>query len=247
MLVSDVITAAYREADLIPVGSAPTGVEQTEALGILNRNWRYVLGFELGESVKDWPIPQPSGQVTTADDNFYPGSLATSWINPPQNVNLLVQSTEATLTILFTQNPSPGARMAVRDTGSSAGALLVLNGNSKLIEGQPVSPAALVSSYSGKEWFYRDDLGDWALVADMTLTGQTPLPSGFDDFFILMLARRLSARNSQQQAQLLDEYYTRLLVRLQARYTQVTGVGIANPLVSQTQQAYAQTTYWDWP
>lgn len=243
MLVSDAITAAYREADLIPVGTVPTSAEQTEALGVLNRGWRQVVGFELGEPLRDWYIPGPPNSVDPSVQQTRVATLANQWDAPPANVALLIRATTNT-TVRLPPDPPPGARFKTIDNATVGVFTVTLDANGRKIDGLSTYVAPSVQAIDTLSWFYRADLGSWQREVDMVLTGQTPLPTEHDDFFVFMLARRLSARNTQQQLPLIDEQYTKCLMRVKAQYTQNTPTGVADPRTSQSTQAYANTLYW---
>src|SRR5579864_8645241 len=133
-LASAIIQSAYREGNLIPVGTSPTTAESTEALERLNRYVQGVYGDMLGENMMDWDAPAPQrtapvasnypqapyptdtlfgfGNPLSADPN---GNI---WPFPPANSRIVFGG--VTPTVYFPEAPLDGARMAIVQ-GSGAG------------------------------------------------------------------------------------------------------------------------------
>lgn len=189
------IQQAYREGNIIPVGATPSTPELTEALPRLNRYIRGVFGFEMGELMADWVHPQPQRTGNHANFPQAPfsndlGSGVTPY--PPKN-SRIVWGGIADSTLYFPEAPDNGSRMGlVIGTKADTTKVLTLSGNGRMIEGaavqaQPTPPIV-------KEWLYRADLGDWKLVADMTIDQECPFPIEHDDLWICLLAIRLASR-----------------------------------------------------
>lgn len=245
------ITAAYREGNIIPRGKEPTAAEKTEALTRLNAFLRAVIGQELGSRLHDWPVP--SGQRATSDFHTtthapFPASVegvaqpspgtaidTGQWPYPPDNSRLLVKITQAT-TIYFPEQPAAGARMRAIDVGASS--TLTISGNGRLVEGS--TTRVLASGFTARDWFYRDDLADWVEVADMALTDMSVLPDEFDEFLIAALSIRLSPAEGQDAKDGTVEAFQRGFRKLKAYYQQ-TGysVGLAAD-VPRSAQSYGR-------
>lgn len=236
MLVSDAITSAYREANIVRVGNTPTAAETAEGLALINSFWKSLLGYEFGEYLRDWPVPPPAGRREIPTDLTTPAN-ETWWLVPQSNTRLLVNVTTAT-TITLPAYPADGARFAVVDVGS-ASVNLTLNGNGRLIDGQ-TSAVDTVAMFSGKTWFYRADLASWEEVVTLTAASQTPLPSDFDDLFITYLAIRFAPRHDKELPPETMEVYNSLLKRAKARYRQSQDVAVADPRYTETMQSYGQ-------
>src|ERR1700752_3936789 len=150
-----IIQAAYREGNLIPIGSVPTDAENTEALERLNRYVQGVYGYELGEPMADWLIPAPQ-RTTSVAANFpqlpFPidgqnniitipfATDPTSAIYPYAPKNSRIVFGNVTTTAYFPEQPEPGSRMMIipgsgAGDGGVNGAVLTLDGNGRFIEG----------------------------------------------------------------------------------------------------------------
>jgi len=191
---SDIITRCFRENNLKQAGVAPTDAEQAEALGYLNSYIASLYGYVIGELFGDWPVPILATAPINARWPLYPAPQhvpLASMPYPPQNSRVITRLTEA-YTIYLPQNPSDGARMAVVNLGSSYDTFpLTINANGRGIDG--AASITLDGTFtSPTRWFYRADLGEWRIMAPMTLTDPLPFPEDFDDFFVASLAARLA-------------------------------------------------------
>jgi hypothetical protein len=241
-IASVLIQAAYREGNLIPVGTSPTANETTEALERLNRYISAVFGFEMGEELTDWlvPVPQRTAPVAAnfpqapwpTDDAFGFGNplstdpSAAIYPYPPANSRIIFGGVAQT--IYFPEQPNDGARMAIvqgsgaGDTGT-AGAVLTVNGNSRTITKAATTTftfAALPNPTVGVEYLYRADLGDWRLVGDMLMTAECPFPKTYDDLWICALAIRLAPRYSKAVMPETTALFKSTLSKLKAKYRQ---------------------------
>ena len=235
---TQVIQAAYREGNIIPVGQQPTAAEQTEALDRLNAYILGVYGQELGENLSDWPFPAPQRTAPVAA-NYpqapYPQDLDSLVLTspfagdpstlvypyPPKNSRIVFGNVAGTL--FFHEAPDDGSRMAIVQ-GSGAGdsgtpgATIILDGNGRTIEG------ANTQSYSqpvaGRQWLYRADLGDWTAVLTLALTDNIPFPPEFDDLWICLLNIRLAPRYHKEVSSETKLIATQMLKTLKTRYRQ---------------------------
>jgi hypothetical protein len=55
-LVSSIITDAYRESNMLPLGKVPTANQTTEALRLYNALIDAIYGGDAGERLTDWPL-----------------------------------------------------------------------------------------------------------------------------------------------------------------------------------------------
>lgn len=124
---TSIIQAGYREGNLIPPGKQPTTDEQTEALAALQRIVDGIMGFELGESLNDWLVPNPQrtapvaakwpqGPFNSLDDPAPwaapgPTSSPNVWPYPPTNRRIVFGS--VTNTVYFPESPLNGSRMGI--------------------------------------------------------------------------------------------------------------------------------------
>lgn len=219
---TDLITAGFRENNLVPVGKTPTAAEQVEGLQALNRYLNSAYGFVVGEGLVDWPVPaiQRTGNVA-ANPPLLPGSKsglrAHDRAYPPQNARVVWDG--STQTVYFPETPDDGARMAlVQASGASAGnsGTLTLDGNGRTIEGADTYTGGV----SGRKWFYRSDLADWRALVDLELTDDCPFPPEFDDFWICCIAIRLSPRYGKKVQEGTAVTFKRMKAMIQARYAQ---------------------------
>lgn len=215
-LVSEIISDALRQSNLLAIGVSPTTAQYTEGLRYLNRLAKSVLGFEVGDPLRSFPLGadnifRPSGFPSWGSD---PGAC---WF-VPANVRLILNLTES-LDLYLPPMPEDGARFAVNDMAASLTTYPVtVKGNGYLIEGAETLTLSNASIKS--EWLFRADTGNWARISPL-LEGDTfPYPEEFDDFFLTMLAARLNpsygaALDPQSQMML-----ARARGQMRARYRQ---------------------------
>jgi hypothetical protein len=214
--VAQIITDAYRQSNLLAVGTSPTSAEETEALRYLNRLVKSVFGSEIGESLTAFPIGSENyttpagypGYDTVPDSNWFVPKNSRLMLNLNQSINLYLHPT-----------PDDGTRFAVNDLASSLVASPVtVYGNGRLIENS--TSLTLDTNGLAREWFYRADQGNWVRYSSLIAADTFPFPEEFDDFFITMLAIRInpafgSSLDGQSQLVL-----TRSTKQLKARYSQ---------------------------
>lgn len=212
-LVSQIITDAYRQGDLIPIGLVPSAEQQAEALRYLNRILKSTFGNEAGDQL----IPVPLGSATYERPSGYPWYSVTpdnDWF-VPQNTRLLVNTT-APQAVYLHPDPDDGTRVAVTKASTDLSVnYVVLWGNGRLVNG---SQNFQVTQNS--EFFYRADLASWQRYSPIVPTDEFPFPEEFDDFFVTMLAMRLNPSYAIQMDPQTQEVLRRSKTQLQARYTQ---------------------------
>lgn len=187
-LISSIITDAFREGNILPLGKAPNANQAAEALRLLNGLFSSIYGDEAGEGLTDWPLGN-FGRESPEYDLAYTDQRID---HPTINRRLIAVNTEAK-TIYLTLRPQDGARMGIVDPfGRLASVPVTLDANGRTIEGA----ATLLLDDNGlnREWFYRADLGDWVRLTQKAAEDDMPFPSDFDNFFITLLALRLNPR-----------------------------------------------------
>jgi hypothetical protein len=107
-LASDIITAAYRESNLIPLVATPSTAQQTEALNRLNPLILSTVGSEAGSELSDLPI---GGEFDRSD-------LVSNGV--PRNARLIVNLSGAR-SINLDPCPYEGQRVAIADAGANFG------------------------------------------------------------------------------------------------------------------------------
>lgn len=216
--VAEIIAAAYRESNLIALGTSPSANQTTEALSRLQTIVRSVYGAEVGEPLRDWPLGTEG--VVDADDNW----TNERWRYPFGSARGVVQLAESD-TVYLPENPDDGARFAVVDpNGLLSGALvLTVDGNGRSI-GATVATAnttyAVDSANETLDLLYRADLGIWAIVSALTEGGEFPFPVDYDDYFIISLAMRLNPRYGRTMSDAQMLVMERALGQLRAQYRQ---------------------------
>ena len=257
-----IITDAFREANLIPVGASPTTDESTEALRRLNSYIKGVFGYEMGEELTDWNAPSPQ-RTAPYQANFpqapYPQSqdvlaLGTPFsvdsnINvypyPPANSRIVFGGVAAT--VYFPEAPNDGSRMAVVQ-GSGAGdsgapgAVLTLDGNGRTIETS--NTKTYTDPVTARAWLYRADTADWVVVTTLGLTDALPFPDDVDDLWITALAIRMCPRFNKVASAELQFAFKQALAHLRARYRQAGVTTYGGQNIPRTGQSFATAGGW---
>jgi hypothetical protein len=232
------ITDAFREGNLIPVGKQPTTAEQTEALTRLNAYISSVFGYEMGENLSDWQVPAPQRTASQAANfpqmpfptdiewGIFPLSFANDpsiaiWPFPPKNSRIVFGSVANT--VFFPEAPEDGCRMAVvqgsgAGDGGSAGQVLTLDGNGRFIEGSATKTYA--APVTARQWLYRADLGNWIAVVPLAIGDDCPFPAEFDDLWVTRLFMRFGPRYGKVISTETADVAKAALARLKARYRQ---------------------------
>ena len=253
------ITAAFREGNLIPIGSTPTVDETAEALERLNRYVRGVFGYEMGENLADWIVPAPQRTAPIAANypqGPYPTSVDASLLSfplaadpsrsitpyPPKN-SRLVWGGKIPMRIYFPEQPDDGSRMGLFAAAQAdVTALLTLDGNGRTIEGAPSQDQPL--PVLSREWLYRGDIGDWRRVQDMQLDDECPFPNEFDDLWITLLCVRLAPRYNKPTSPETQKIGLDALKRLKTRYRQAGTTTYNSFDHPRSLQAYISGQWW---
>jgi hypothetical protein len=203
-VVSDIIQAAYRETNLIPLGATPTAAQTTEALSLYNTILLSSMGNEVGDALTDVNIGGANDQ----------SDVCSTFV--PYGTRLILNIEEET-ELDLDPNPYEGQRLAVVDTFNTLGTYnLILNSNGRKIE--DAFSVTLDIDGDSRQWFYRADLGNWVTVGSLTAVDSSPFPADFDDYFITMLAMRINPRYGQTMTQESIEAFKRQRSQLRSRY-----------------------------
>lgn len=262
----ELVTYAFREANIIPLGGTPTAAEQTEGLRRLNRIIQGVMGTELGEPLVDWPVPLPQRTAPVAANAPqlpWPMSLGSELygpsglpalgsafsLYPPKNSRLIFGG--VTNTAYFPEQPDDGSRMMVvqgsgaGDSGA-AGQVLTLDGNGRTIEKAATKTftfAALPTPTAPKMWLYSASAGDWMAVGNLIAADTIPFPEEIDDFWIVRLAARIAPSYGKVLSDDTKMTDARMTLKVKTMFRQ-SGTTIYNIDVPPTYQSYANL--WDW-
>lgn len=219
-LISQIISDAFRQDNILGVGAVPTTPEQTEALGLLNNIVLQMVGSELGELVYDWQVPPAATAPYRREDPRDPygdNAIPATYPYPPANVRLVTQIAAAT-TVYMPQYPSDGARITLADTGSTSTALTI-DANGRKIEGAAALAFDPVATPQAS-WFYRADLGDWVRCSALTLSSNSPFPDRYDMLLVTALSMWLCPRNGREPSAVTVKFNGDLLTKFRAQYKQ---------------------------
>lgn len=214
-----IITDAYREVNIIPIGTDPTDAEFAEGLRRLNVYIDSLFGMDLGEFMQDWPLTKlwtaPEFRATPLGrfDTDLPAEVRPY---PPLNARIITNLAQAKTVYLYPE-PIDGARLAVADIGSTAE--LTISGNGRRISGA-ASLTYIPSPSVTRQWFYRADKGEWTEIVELGLDDELFFPSEFDDLFVTGLAIRLAPRSGQRAGQETIAANIRAGKKLKRRYAQ---------------------------
>lgn len=223
-VVSSIITDAFREGNILPLGKAPTSAQSTEALRLLNAILRAIYGDEAGENLEDWPLGtygQTDPQLTETITDYFRS-------RPTLNSRLLALN-EAAFTVYMPPFPQDGSRMGIADPYSRLAAYpVILDGNGRPIEGA----ATLTLNTNGlfQEWLYRADLGQWVKIQASADTDEMPFPDDFDNFFMTTLAMRINPRYGRQMDPQSQSVYASERKKFIARYLQALPLKIRDDI-----------------
>lgn len=184
-LVSFIITQAYRESNLVMLGAEPRDAQKTEAFALLRSMVESVYGGDVGENLQDWMV----GTSGVTYPNFW---SELQWKYPIQNSRLLLNH-QTPQTLYWPPAPDNGARMRVVDLKNALAAYpITIQPEGHLIEGA----ATLVLNTNGlnRAWIFDSHSSNWARMEEITLEGEMPFPTKFDDYFMIKLASRLNPR-----------------------------------------------------
>lgn len=217
--VSQLITDAYRESNLIAVNSSPTSAEQTEALRLLNRVVKSLFGNELGDPLDTIPLGKGNTQ-TPSNVPFYMDDMLDYYV--PKNT-ILQCNLEGATDVRLDPSPQDGSRFMVVDASGNLNTYpLTVYGNGRLVEG--ALSITLDTDNLSRQWFYRNDLGTWVRLSDLELTDDSPFPEEFDDLLIGQLSMRIAPRQGISLADTTIATLQRLEKKFRAKYKQTSEV-----------------------
>ena len=238
--LADIIQGGYRELNLIAIGTDPTTAMSAEALTLLNRIYEHVLGDSAGNLMYAWPLGnygrQALDQVSWSTQQ---------WQNPIANTKLVATNEEA-MTVYLPPRPSDGARMGIIDPYARLATYpVVLDGNGYTIEN--TSTVTLSTNSMDRTWLYRQDLGNWARLSPLIASDDSPFPSEYDDYFMILLALRLAPRAGKKLAETTAAAYKGLEKKFVGRYYQSAPLVTAQALMFNSKQSYRQWVPWTGP
>lgn len=204
-LVSEIIQQAYRETNLIPLGATPNTNQLDEALTRLNAIVLSAVGNEIAE---------PGFREVTIGGEEDESNLVSEYV--PDNTRLMLQLDGEAL-VGLQPKPYEGQRIALVDIlGNLSTYNFTLDGNGRNIEGSDT--LTLSENSLAAQWLYRADIGNWVRITSLVLDDDMPFPEDFDDYFVGMLALRLSPRYGQMLPTESVDILKRSRQQLRARY-----------------------------
>lgn len=221
----ELLTRAFREGNLIPLGTSPRPAELAEGLSILNSYMLSQFTMNVGDALREWPVPgrQRTAQVARdyplspgADRKLYP---TYTHLIPPNSRVIWDGSDQH---VYLADKPEDGALFAVaRGSGANAAnsGSLTIDGNGRLINGLDtliIAKAALVPS----RWFYRADTAQWTAIEALALTDAMIFPDEFDDVWVCGCSLRLAPRYGKVIPKETVVRGAEVLLLLQTRYFQ---------------------------
>lgn len=213
-LISSIISDAFREGNILPLGKAPTTNQSAEALRLLNALFSSIYGDDAGEALHDWPL----GNFGRESPSYDLGWTDEQIDHPTLNRRLIAVNEEAR-TVYLSLYPQDGARMGMADPfGRLSSVPVTLDANGRTIEGAATITLNTDGAYT--EWFYRADLGDWVKLTSKIETDEMPFPSDFDNFFITLLGMRLNPRYGREMDPQSQMIYQAERRRFVSRYLQ---------------------------
>lgn len=228
---------ALRESNSIQLGTEPDNDEYSEAVDHLKTLIRSTFGDEMGEFLKDVNFGT-NGIEDTFDYKDYSSYLRERYV--PSNLRIIFNHSGAE-ELNLDPNPRDGARVAV--IGDFASNTVTLVGNGRKIE--DASSLTLSTDGLNREWFYRADLGQWKRVTDLDDDDEMPFPLEFDDYFIVMLAARVSPQYGNNLAEASMQMLQRARKKFKSKYLQKTQVGSEKALLALTTNRliHSQTSF----
>lgn len=212
----DIVTQALREGGILALGETAEAASLEEGLQRLNVLLRSTYGFDVGESLKVYNIGLFG---ITTEEGIEASSEIPGTYYIPSNSIIHANLTDASA-VYLDPNPEDGARIGVLDVAGNFGTYnFELNANGKKIAGGTY--VTLSTNGELYEYFYRADLGEWLKVSTLAASDAIPFPPEFDDYFITLLAFRLSRRYGQEVSPEMMATMTKARSQFRARYSQI--------------------------
>lgn len=186
--VTDILTQALRESNILALGAAPNSEQTTEAFDRLKSLIAGVYGDDVGERLVDWLV----GNAGVHWPYTVYGWNELRWKYPIANSRIILDHLSPQ-TLYLPIDPDNGARIQVIDVGGVLATYNVtLDANGRLIEGGRT--VVLNTNNLNRTWIYDADASEWVILDYITTDGEMPFPIEFDDYFIIKLAARLNPR-----------------------------------------------------
>lgn len=220
--ISEIVTEAFRENNLIQVGDVPDGAEYLEAERLLTRFIKSIFGSEFGESLK-------TISVSSSQDTL------------PINSRVLIDEDSPDV-ITLSELPQDGEQFAVLDPRGLLTSMTIEAGGGTIENATSVTLDSTSPSY---QWFYRGDKGNWYKVTDLTSEDDSPLPEEFDDLLSIWLSIRISPRMGAQTTQESATVYDAIKKKFTSRYKQSQEIQVEPGLLFMTNPTCRYILNWN--
>lgn len=250
-VVSTLLRGAYREGNLVPVGTSPSAAELTEGLDLFNRLMLSTFGFTVGLKLRDWRIKevQRTGSVSRVYP-LLPGSqiprVPQYPLYPPTNARIIWDGSP--VHAYFPEAPDDGAVMGLV-AGSGAASTsdqgeLTLDGNGLTIAGLELTEYDSLAMVTPKRWFYRADLANWLVVEPLAATAECLFPEEIDDLWVCSLSIRLAPRYGKDISASTVERVKTMKTTLRARYQQTEPTPSGGDELIPAYESWSNATSW---
>lgn len=240
----EIIALAFREANYKNIKGVLSADELSEGLTLLTALQNSFFGMVLGTRLKPWPVPYPM-RASSYVSNFPAGSggeqvLSDDQVtNPPENARVMVHTADP-VTIYLPAMPADGSLFSYADVGhrgdvtlNANGAFFNLSGISETVDIGAIYPERNLP----RTWVFRADYASWLEVTTPELDEDLPFPADFDDYFITLMAIRLTPRYGNEPRQATLMRYQNMVAFIRGRWRQ-TEVSIGKDMGIPTAQAY---------
>lgn len=242
---TEIIQAAFREANYIGQGETPETAEQATALLKLQAMADSLMGSTVGLKPTPWYIPTPFNTAPEARraPAIYSGDVnrnaSRDLAYPSIQSRVILRNTSAQ-TIYFQYQPPDGAWMSIVDAGFTADVTLDANGmffesdgNTRTLTIEPRTTGRNPT----RDYIFREDTASWNQVNALTLTAEFPFPTIFDDYWITGLALRLSPTFGAKQLEVTALRFKEMTSFIKTWYQQTQEVLIGDA-GTPTEQSY---------
>lgn len=245
------LTRAFREGNLIPIGKTPTVNEQAEALAIINSYMLSMFGMQVGQKLREWPVPPH--QRTAGPSRTYPllpgaeRSLVPSYpYQVPANSRIIWDGSDQH--VYLHPKPEDGSLLAIA-LGSGANAAnvgsITIDGNGRRINDADTVVMAK-ADFVASRWFYRADLAAWVAIEALALGDEMIFPEEFDDLWVCGGMIRLAPRYGKQVSAATAGRGIEMLTLLQTRYFQTEPTASGGDQLVNGWQSYDSTSRPGW-
>lgn len=237
--VTQLVSEAFRTSGITAIGASPTAAEQAEGVRRLAALVSSIIGNELGENIPTLNYGSFNLVTDEAVDEDVSSLINSTYI--PQNSRVIFNNSGAK-TLYLDPAPADGARLQVIDNaGNFATSNVTLNGNGRKIES--AASVTLNTNSLNREWFYRQDLGEWIRYTELTSSDNSPFPDKYDDYLVLLLALRINPSFGASITPEHAAFIQRAERQFRAQYSQGRQMSVDNSLAKIGPYGVLQRTF----